>query len=79
MTSLLSQVAQPWGERINRPGTWSVGEIAIAIVVIAAIVACVYVALSKFGVAIPDWVKTLFWIIVVAFAVIFCIRLLMSM
>jgi hypothetical protein len=35
---------------------WGIGEIAIMIVVIAAVVALVYVALNQFGVAIPPWV-----------------------
>lgn len=59
--------------------TWGVGEIAIAVVIIAAIVALVYVALRKFGVAIPDWVQQCFWICVVAIVVISCIRLVLSL
>lgn len=60
-------------------GAWSIGQIAIAIVIIAAVVALVYIALNKFGVAIPDWVKQVFWICVIAFVVIFAIRLVMTM
>lgn len=59
--------------------TWSVADIAIAIVVIAAIVALVYVALRKFGVAIPDWVQHVFWIIVVAFVVVIAIKFVAGM
>lgn len=58
---------------------WSIGDIAIAVVVIAAIVALVYVALRQFGVSIPAWVIQILWIIAVAFVVIFAIRLVMSM
>jgi hypothetical protein len=58
---------------------WSIGEIAIAIVIIAAVVALVYVALNQFGVAIPPWVVRVFWIVVVCFVVIFAIRLVMTM
>ena len=58
---------------------WGIGEIAIAIVVIAAVVALVYVALRQFGVSIPPWVVQIFWIVVVAFVVIFAIRLVMGM
>lgn len=57
----------------------SFGELAIAVVVIAAVVALVYVALRQFGVAIPAWVQQVFWIIVVAFVVIMAIRLVMGM
>lgn len=59
--------------------SWSIAELCIAIVVVAACVGLVYVALNKFGVAIPDWVAQVFWIIVVAFVVIFAIRLVSSM
>ena len=59
--------------------SWSIGEIAIAIVIIAAVVALVYVALKEFGVSIPGWVVRCFWIVVICFVVIFCIRLVMGM
>lgn len=57
---------------------YSIAEIAIAIVIIAAVVALVVVALRKFGISIPDWVAQILWIIVVAACVIFAIRLVMS-
>jgi hypothetical protein len=55
---------------------YSLAQIAIAVVVVAAVVALVYVALQQFGVAVPGWVAQVFWILVVAFVVIFAIRLL---
>lgn len=58
---------------------YSVVNVAIAIVIIAAIVALVYVALRQFGVGIPPWVATIFWIVVVAFVVILAIKLVASM
>ncbi len=58
---------------------WSLEQIAIAIVIIAAVVALVYVALRQFGVSIPDWVQRCFWIVVVCIVVIFCIKLVMSL
>jgi hypothetical protein len=61
------------------PTAWSFGDLAIFIVMVAAVVALVYVALRKFGVAIPDWVQQVFWILIVAFCVILAIRLVMSM
>ena len=54
-------------------------EIAIAIVIIAAVVALVYVALQQFGIAIPEWVKRVFWIIVVAIVVVLAIKLVASL
>lgn len=59
--------------------TWGIADIAIMIVVIAAIVALVYVALNQFGISIPEWVKHVFWILVVAFVVIIAIRFVASM
>ncbi len=58
---------------------WSIGELAVAIVIIAAVCALVYVALKQFGVSIPAWVQQVIWIVVVAFVVIVAIRLVMGM
>lgn len=56
----------------------SIGEWAIAIVIVAAMVALVYVALKQFGIAIPQWVQTVFWILVAAVVIVGAIRFLMS-
>ena len=58
---------------------WGIGQIAIAIIIVAAIVAIVYVALRKMGVSIPDWVVQIFWIVVVAFVCIVAIRFVLTM
>ena len=58
---------------------YSIVQICIAIVVIAAVVALMYVALRQFGVAIPAWAVTAFWIVVVAVGIIFAIKLVASM
>jgi hypothetical protein len=58
---------------------WSVGQTSIAIVVAAAIIALLYVGLEQFGITVPDWVKKCVWIIIVAFVIIFSIRLVLSM
>lgn len=58
---------------------WSLGEIAIAIVVIAAVVALVVIALRQFQIPIPAWVVQVGWVLAVAFVIILGIRLLMSM
>ena len=57
----------------------SIGMLLIYIVAIAACVALMYVALRQFGIAIPEWVVHCFWIVIVAFVVIFCIRLVLQM
>jgi len=64
-------IAAIWG--------YSIGEIAIAIVVIAAIVAIVIVALRYFEVSPPPWVVKIFWICVVAFVAIVAIKFLVSL
>ncbi len=56
-----------------------IGQLAIYVVIIAALVALVFVALRQFGIQIPAWVVQVFWILVVAFVVILAIRLLLSM
>lgn len=61
----------PWG--------LSVVDLAIYVVIIAAVVALVYVALRQFGIGIPEWVKQVFWIVVVAFVVIVAIKLVAGM
>ncbi len=53
---------------------WSLADIAIAIVIIGAVVALVYVALKQFNVTIPPWVVQVFWILVVCVVVVLGIR-----
>lgn len=55
----------------------NIGQLAIYIVLIAAIVALVFVALKQFNVSIPPWVVQVFWILVVAYVVIFAIKLVL--
>jgi hypothetical protein len=63
--------ALPWG--------YSLAELAIAVVIIAAIVACVLVGLRYFGVQVPHVIIHVGWILLVAFVVVAAIRLLASM
>lgn len=58
---------------------WSLTELAIAVVLVAAVCALVFVALRQFGIAIPDWVVQVFWILVVAMVVIAAIRFLAAL
>jgi len=57
----------------------SIPQLLIYVVIIAACAGLVYVALRQFGVAIPDWVIQVVWITVVAFVIIFAIKLVSSM
>ncbi len=60
-------------------GSMTFVQLAILVVIIAAVVALVYVALRKFGITIPDWVVQVFWIVIVAFVVILAIKLVAGM
>lgn len=58
---------------------WSIVDMAIAVVIIAAVCGLVFIALRQFGIAIPGWVSQVIWIVVAAFVIIFAIRLIASM
>jgi hypothetical protein len=60
-------------------GSWGLAHMAIAVVIVAAVVALVYVALNNFGIGIPAWVVQVFWILVVAFVVIAAIKFILTM
>lgn len=55
---------------------WTLLGLAHAIIIIAAVVAIVFIALRKFGITIPDWLVSMFWVIVVAFVALFALELL---
>lgn len=59
--------------------SWSIGDIAIAVVVICAIVGVVIVATRAMGVVIPAWAKTVLWICLIAVVAIVAIRFLMAL
>lgn len=56
-----------------------IGQIAIYVIIIAAIVAIVYVALQRFGIAIPPLFVRVFWILVTAVVCILAVRFLLSL
>jgi hypothetical protein len=56
-----------------------IAGLAIAVIIIAAVVAIVFVACKQMGVAIPGWVVQVFWILVVAIVCIAAIRLLLTL
>lgn len=58
---------------------YTIGEIIIAIIIIAAAVAIMYVALKQMGVAIPPWVIQIFWIVVVCIVAIIAVRIVLSL
>lgn len=60
-------------------GGFSLVNLLIAVVVIAACCALVCVALRQFGVSIPPWVVQIMWIVIVAFVVIVGIKFVASL
>lgn len=72
MLGILAQAAGPMGG-------YTIGQMLIGVVIVAACVALVYVAMRQFGVAIPPWVVQVFWILVVAVVVIFAIRFVLTL
>lgn len=60
-------------------GGYSVGQIAILIVIVLAVCGLVMVAVRQFGIQIPQWVIQVLSIVVVAIVIIYAIKLVLSM
>ncbi len=60
-------------------GSYSLVQIIVAIIVIAACLGIMFVALRQFGVTIPPFVVMIFWIVVCAVVAIIAIRFVASM
>lgn len=69
MTALFAYVSE----------TWAMGDILVAIVVIAAAVGIVYVALQQFDVKIPAFVAKIFWIVVCAVIAVTALRFILGL
>ena len=52
--------------------------IAIWIIIVAAVVAIVYVACRAMGVEIPGWVVHVFWIVIIAIVCVAAIKFLVG-
>lgn len=59
-------------------GAWGIGEIVIAVILIAAVVAILFIAVNAMGVQIPNWVVQIFWVVVIAVVAILAIRFLLG-
>ena len=57
----------------------SLGQIAVYAIVIAAVVAIVWIAMRAMGVQPPGWAVQVFWVVVIAIVCILAIRLVLSM
>lgn len=71
MNALPAAAGMFWG--------YTFGEVAIALVVIAAILGILFYALHEFGVAVPPFFVKCLWIVLVAVIAILAIRFLMSL
>ena len=58
---------------------YSIGQIVIFVIIIAAIIGIGLVAVRASGVAIPSWATTILWILLIAVLAILAIRFLMGM
>ncbi len=72
---MLGFLLQMGGGGLHDVGQWSFVGILIGVVVVAALIALVYVALRQFGITIPPFLITVLWIVIVAVVVIFAIKL----
>jgi hypothetical protein len=59
--------------------TWTIGNLAIAAIVIVAIIAVVLVLCRAFGVTIPQWVWAIIGICVAAFVGVLAVKFLLSL
>lgn len=57
-------------------GPWTFTRFIKAAIICAAMIGILYVALSVFGVTIPAWAVTMFWIVLVAGVALIAVTLL---
>jgi hypothetical protein len=57
---------------------WSIGQILIAIIVIAGCVGIAWIAVQASGIQVPPWVIRIVWIVIVVVAAVVAIRFLLS-
>lgn len=58
---------------------YSLLQVLVLVVVIAAALAIVHIVLARMGVAIPAWVVQIFWVLVVAVVGVAALYLLFSL
>ena len=69
-----AQVVAPGGVR-----AWTVGDWVIAIIVVAAVIAVLYVALQGMGITLPPWLKKIGLIVLVAVVAVVAVKLLLAL
>ncbi len=56
----------------------NIGQWAILLILVAAIIIIVFIACAAMGVVIPGWVQHVGWVLIIAFVCIGAIKLLMG-
>jgi hypothetical protein len=69
VSAILAQVVRAGG----------IPELAVWLILVAAIVAVVLIVLRAMGIAVPGWVVQILWVIAIAAVGILAIRLLLSL
>jgi hypothetical protein len=69
VSAILAQVVRAGG----------IPELAVWLIIVAAIVAVVLIVLRAMGIAVPAWVVQILWVIAIAAVGILAIRLLLSL
>lgn len=57
---------------------YTIGQILVAVIVIAAVIAIAYIAIKAMGIPIPPWAINILWIVIIALVAIFAIKLVLS-
>ena len=60
-------------------GGWSIGQIALAVIIIAGICAVVVIILNRLGVKIPDWFQAILWVVLAVVVGAVAIKFLMTL
>ena len=58
---------------------YSIVQMVIMLIIVCAVIGIAMVAIRQSGVAVPQWVFTIAWIVIVALVAIFAIRFLVGM
>jgi hypothetical protein len=57
---------------------WSIGQLMIVIIVVAAVIGIAMIAVRASGIAIPSWVTQIVWIVIVVFVAVLAIKFLIG-
>jgi hypothetical protein len=58
---------------------WGLGEMLVAVIVIAAVLGITYVAVKAMGLPVPAWTWQIVGILIVAVVAVFAIRVVLSL